>query len=78
MRLLHERDHPPPQKGQSPVTAKLVRDALRTAAGPQSAAEIGIAIGIARGTVQRYLSALAQEGGVSLHYGSAGGPNARA
>ena len=75
-RLLHEGDHPPLHKGQSPVTTKLVSDALRAADGPRSAAEIASEIGIARATVQRYLAALAQEGiaKMSLRYGATGRP----
>ncbi|WP_394849355.1 response regulator [Pendulispora brunnea] len=75
-RLLHEGDRPPAAKGQSPVTAKLVGDALRAADGPRSAAELATDLGIARATVQRYLAALAQEGTVrmTLRYGATGRP----
>ena len=76
VRTLHDGDHPHAPKGQSPVTAKLVSDALRTADGPCSAAEIAADLGIARATAQRYLAALAQEGTatMSLRYGLTGRP----
>jgi len=76
VRTLHDGDHPHAPKGQSPVTAKLVSDALRAAVGPCSAAEIATALGIARATAQRYLAALAQEGAatMSLRYGLTGRP----
>jgi two-component system CitB family response regulator len=76
VRTLHDGDHPHAPKGQSPVTAKLVADALRTADGPCSAAEIAAGLGIARATAQRYLAALAQEGAatMSLRYGLTGRP----
>ncbi|MER7547305.1 response regulator [Spirillospora sp. NPDC127506] len=67
---------PPPPKGQSPVTARLVSDALRRAETPRSAAEIADEIGISRATAQRYLAALAQAGRVvvTLRYGATGRP----
>jgi two-component system CitB family response regulator len=76
IRTLHDGDHPHAPKGQSPVTAKLVSEALRTAGGPRSAAEIAAGLGIARATAQRYLAALAQEGAatMSLRYGLTGRP----
>jgi response regulator of citrate/malate metabolism len=76
VRTLHDGDHPHAPKGQSPVTAKLVSDALREAPGPCSAAEIASGLGIARATAQRYLAALAQEGAatMSLRYGLTGRP----
>lgn len=76
VRTLHDGDHPHAPKGQSPVTAKLVSDALRAADGPCSAAEIAAGLGIARATAQRYLAALAQEGTatMSLRYGLTGRP----
>ena len=76
VRTLHDGDHPHAPKGQSPVTAKLVSDALREAPGPCSAAEIASGLGIARATAQRYLAALAQEGTatMSLRYGLTGRP----
>ncbi|MFI9381689.1 response regulator [Kutzneria sp. NPDC052558] len=75
-RTLHDGDHPHAPKGQSPVTVKLVSDALRAADGPCSAAEIAAGLGIARATAQRYLAALAQEGAatMSLRYGLTGRP----
>lgn len=76
VRSLHDGDHPQAPKGQSPVTAKLVSEALRSADGPRSAAEISAGLGIARATAQRYLAALAQEGAalMSLRYGVTGRP----
>jgi response regulator of citrate/malate metabolism len=74
--------HPAPRgeprvvKGQSPVTARLVSEALRRAAGPRSAAEVADDVGISRATAQRYLAGLAQAGRVlvTLRYGSTGRP----
>ena len=64
-------------KGQSPVTARLVADALRAGNGEaRTAADIAAELGIARATAQRYLAALAQTGSatMSLRYGSTGRP----
>jgi response regulator of citrate/malate metabolism len=63
-------------KGQSPVTSRLVAEALRRAGEPRSAAEISEEVGISRATAQRYLASLAQAGRVlvSLRYGSTGRP----
>ncbi|MCP2260020.1 two-component system, CitB family, response regulator [Streptoalloteichus tenebrarius] len=76
MRVLHEGDRVPTPKGQSPVTARLVADALRSAGEARSAAEIAAELGIARATAQRYLAALAQSGSatMSLRYGATGRP----
>ncbi len=76
IRLLHDGDRRGAPKGQSPVTVRLVADALRDAAAPCSAAEIAGQLGIARATAQRYLAMLAQEGTVemNLRYGSTGRP----
>jgi two-component system CitB family response regulator len=73
---LHEGDRPPAPKGQSPVTARLVTDALQKAREPQSAADLADQLGIARATAQRYLSTLTEEGRavMSLRYGSTGRP----
>jgi response regulator of citrate/malate metabolism len=74
---LHHGAPPRAGKGRSAVTARLVADALRTAAGrPRTAAEIATELGIARATAQRYLAALEQAGSaaMSLRYGSAGRP----
>ncbi|MQY04087.1 response regulator [Actinomadura macrotermitis] len=67
---------PPSPKGRSPVTTRLITDALRAAEAPRSAAEIADEVGISRATAQRYLAALAQAGrvGVSLRYGATGRP----
>jgi response regulator of citrate/malate metabolism len=79
VRLLHEGDRPPTPKGQSALTAKLVADALHTAAEPRSAAEIAADLGIGRATAQRYLAALAEEGRatLALRYGATGRPEHR-
>jgi response regulator of citrate/malate metabolism len=73
---LHEADRPPTPKGQSPVTARLVTEALQRADEPVSAADLADQLGIARATAQRYLAALADEGRarMSLRYGSTGRP----
>lgn len=76
MRVLHEGDRPQAPKGQSPVTASLVRDALEKAGGPVSAADLGTELGIARATAQRYLAGLVDEGmaAMRLRYGGTGRP----
>ena len=77
VRHLHEGDRPATPKGQSPVTARLVADALRAGNGDaRTAADIAAELGIARATAQRYLAALAQTGSatMSLRYGSTGRP----
>ncbi|GGM50556.1 transcriptional regulatory protein [Longimycelium tulufanense] len=76
VRLLHDGDQPATPKGQSPVTARLVADTLRSAGGPRSATEVATALGIARATAQRYLAGLAQDGAarMSLRYGTTGRP----
>jgi two-component system CitB family response regulator len=76
--MLHDvtRGAPKVVKGQSPVTSRLVAEALRRAGEPRSAAEISEEVGISRATAQRYLASLAQAGRVlvSLRYGSTGRP----
>jgi two-component system CitB family response regulator len=76
MAALHEADRPPAPKGQSPVTARLVAEALQQAPEPRSAADLADQLGIARATAQRYLAALADDGRavMSLRYGSTGRP----
>ncbi|MGH3380635.1 MAG: response regulator [Actinoallomurus sp.] len=78
VRALHDVPHATPRvvKGQSPVTSRLVADALRRAGEPRSAAEISEEVGISRATAQRYLASLAQSGRVlvTLRYGSTGRP----
>ena len=71
---LHARA--PAPKGRSPVTTRLVCDALRRAEEPRSAAEIADEVGISRATAQRYLAALAEAGRVvvTLRYGATGRP----
>jgi response regulator of citrate/malate metabolism len=78
VQALHAGDvlEPRMPKGQSPVTAQLVADALRGAGHPRSASDIATALGIARGTAQRYLSVLARGGRaqMTLRYGATGRP----
>ncbi len=79
VRLLHDGDRNPAPKGHSPVTARLVAEALREAGEPRSAADIAAQLGIARATAQRYLAALADQGEatMSLRYGTTGRPEHR-
>lgn len=78
LRALHAtpRAEPRMAKGQSPVTLRLVAEALRRSGEPRSSAEISGELGISRATAQRYLAALAQSGRVrvTLRYGSTGRP----
>jgi response regulator of citrate/malate metabolism len=76
VRALHDNDRSSTAKGQSPVTARLVTDALRRAGRPRSAVEIATELGIARATAQRYLGALAEnsEARIGLRYGATGRP----
>lgn len=76
MSALHEGNRPPTPKGQSPVTARLVRDFIGASAEPQTAADVAAGLGIARATAQRYLAALVDEGRATmrLRYGSTGRP----
>jgi response regulator of citrate/malate metabolism len=73
---LHAADRPPAVKGQSPVTARLVADALHNTQDPLSATDLAEQLGIARATAQRYLTALVEAGEatMNLRYGSAGRP----
>ncbi|MFE9366444.1 response regulator [Streptomyces sp. NPDC006978] len=66
-------------KGHSTTTAELVRQALRSAAGPLSAQEIAESAGMSRQTAQRYLKLLERTGRVrlSLKYGETGRPEHR-
>jgi response regulator of citrate/malate metabolism len=78
VQALHAGDLLEPRipKGQSPVTAQLVADALRGAGCPRSASDIATALGIARGTAQRYLAVLVRAGRaqMTLRYGATGRP----
>jgi len=76
VKLLHDGDRSAGPKGHSPVTARLVADALRAAAAPRSAAALAAELGIARATAQRYLATLAESGRatMTLRYGSTGRP----
>jgi two-component system CitB family response regulator len=74
---LHEADREvAAPKGQSPVTARLVAETLRSAASPLAAADIAGALGISRATAQRYLAALADSGraAMTMRYGMTGRP----
>lgn len=66
-------------KGHSPTTADLVRQVLRTAAGPLSTQQIADRAGISRQTAQRYLKLLDRTGRVTLalRYGETGRPEHR-
>ncbi len=63
-----------PVKGHSAPTLELIRDAVRSAPGPISAAEVAEQVGVSRATAQRYLSYLTQHGIVrlQLRYGVTG------
>ena len=76
MALLREADRPPTPKGQSPVTARLVRVALEASTEAVTAAGLATELGIARATAHRYLSALVEEGRavMRLRYGTTGRP----
>ena len=76
MSLLRDADRPPTPKGQSPVTARLVRDALEESPDAVTAAGLATELGIARATAHRYLSALVDEGRalMRLRYGTTGRP----
>jgi response regulator of citrate/malate metabolism len=70
---------PTPSKGHSAPTLELVRNAVRSAAGDISAAEVAERVGISRPTAQRYLSYLTRHGVVrlQLRYGVTGRPEHR-
>jgi response regulator of citrate/malate metabolism len=70
---------PTPSKGHSAPTLELVRNAVRSAAGDVSAAEVAESVGISRPTAQRYLSYLTRHGVVrlQLRYGVTGRPEHR-
>lgn len=70
---------PTPGKGHSAPTLELVRNAVRSAAGDVSAAEVAELVGISRPTAQRYLSYLTRHGVVrlQLRYGATGRPEHR-
>ncbi|GAA1598954.1 response regulator [Kribbella hippodromi] len=63
-------------KGRSAVTADSIRDTLRTADGPLTAAAIATRTGVSRATAQRYLSDLVRGNRVelTLRYGTTGRP----
>lgn len=75
-RALREGDRPRTPKGQSPVTGRLVRDALNRCTDAVTAADMATELGIARATAQRYLAGLVDEGAATmrLRYGSTGRP----
>lgn len=66
-------------KGYSAPTLELVRNAVRTAEGDISAAEIAEQVGVSRPTAQRHLRYLTQQGAVRLRlrYGATGRPEHR-
>jgi response regulator of citrate/malate metabolism len=66
-------------KGHSAPTLELVRNAVRSATGDISAAEVAERVGISRPTAQRYLSYLTRHGVVrlQLRYGVTGRPEHR-
>lgn len=66
-------------KGHSAPTLERVRDAVRSARGDVSAAEVAELVGVSRPTAQRYLSYLAKHGVVDLRlkYGITGRPEHR-
>ena len=68
-----------PEKGHSAPTLELVRNAVKSAGGDVSAAEVADAVGISRATAQRYLTYLERHGIVRLHlrYGVTGRPEHR-
>ena len=68
-----------PAKGHSAPTMELVRNAVRSASGDISAAEVAERVGISRPTAQRYLNYLAQHGVIRLRlrYGATGRPEHR-
>jgi response regulator of citrate/malate metabolism len=68
-----------PPKGHSAPTLELVRDAVKSARGDVSAAEVAETIGVSRATAQRYLTYLTKHGIVrlQLRYGSTGRPEHR-
>jgi two-component system CitB family response regulator len=67
---------PPVPKGQSPVTARLVAEQLRSSPEPLTATDVADALGISRATAQRYLATLAEnrQAGVAMRYGTTGRP----
>jgi response regulator of citrate/malate metabolism len=73
---LHQGDRTSAPKGQSPVTARLVAEVLRSSDTPLTAADVALELGISRTTAQRYLAALADNGRASMTmlYGSTGRP----
>ncbi|MGI5159052.1 response regulator [Microbispora sp. CA-102843] len=78
VRTLHEGDRVDAavRKGRSSHTAQLVIEALRTAGGPVTAADLAAHLGLSRATAQRYLADLAAAGRVTvgLRYGTTGRP----
>lgn len=64
---------------KAPLTQDVVREAVLSASGATSAAEVADEVGISRATAQRYLSRLVQIGEVrlQLRYGTSGRPEHR-
>lgn len=76
MAALRAGDAPATPKGQSPVTARLIREHLQAAGGAVTAAEVASELGLGRATAQRYLAALVGDrvATMRLRYGSTGRP----
>lgn len=70
---------PPPPKGQSASTMRLIREQVQQADPDVSAAEVAAALGISRPTAQRYLAYLVRHAaiGLRLQYGTTGRPEHR-
>ena len=66
-------------KGHSALTEQAVVKAVLEADAPVSAAAVADQVGISRATAQRYLSLLADSGGIEMHlrYGATGRPEHR-
>lgn len=68
-----------PGKGHSAPTLEIVRNAVKSAGGDVSAAEVAELVGISRATAQRYLTYLERHGvlRLQLKYGATGRPEHR-
>lgn len=67
------------RKGRSAVTADAIGEVMRAATEALTASDVAEATGVSRGTAQRYLADLAQDGRVelTLRYGTTGRPEHR-
>lgn len=70
---------PPPPKGQSASTMRLIREQVKRADPDISAAEVAAAVGVSRPTAQRYLAYLVRHSAIELRlrYGTTGRPEHR-